>query len=96
MEDLLNNPLLALIAGYFIAEFRSSRTGQGALNVASAAIEQRLKAAEEWIARHNDIGADFRGLSQGLETVTKAIEKLTERFDEWSAAQSGVVRRAKS
>lgn len=76
---------LILVAGYVLARWDKRGDQQQSQTTLSAQITTRLEAAEEWIAKHSEIGADFRGLSKGLETVTKAIDRLTERFDEWAA-----------
>jgi hypothetical protein len=88
MENLLQSDWLILVAGYVLA--RWDRRGEQQNNQAnvSTELQSRLHAAEDWIKQHSDIRVDFQALSSGLETVTKAIERLTERFDEWAAPPS--------
>lgn len=83
MDDFLNSPWLLLIIGYVLARWDKRGDQQQTQNVDATNIKARLQAAEEWIERHSDIKADFTGMAKGLETVTKAIERLTERFDEF-------------
>lgn len=86
MEELFNSPWVLLVVGYVLARWDKRGDQQQSQSNLSTEIQTRLQAAEDWIAKHSEIGADFRGLSKGLETVTKAIDRLTERFDEWLTA----------
>ncbi len=94
MEDLLNSPWLLLIVGYVLARWDRRGDQQQSQAVNASEIATRLKKAEEWIEKHSDIKADFSGFATGLETVTKAIERLTERFDEFLSAGSNKRARA--
>lgn len=85
MEELLSSPWVLLVVGYVLARWDKRGEQQNSLGNTSTAFAERLKAAEAWIERHSEIRADFQGFAKGLETVTKAIDRLTERFDEWTA-----------
>lgn len=84
MEDLWNSPILLLVIGYVLARWDKRGDQQSNQATLATEINTRLLAAEAWIKQHSEIRVDFQALASGLETVTKAIDKLTERFDEWS------------
>jgi len=75
--------LIALVGGYVLARWDKRGEKQDAIGSDALTIGVRLRAVEEWIGRHQDIGADFTGLSEQMKSMAKAIEKLADRVDEW-------------
>lgn len=75
--------IAALIGGYILARWDKRGDKQDAIGMDAMTIGVRLRAVEDWIGRHQDIGADFAGLAEQMKAMAKAVERMAERFDEW-------------
>lgn len=83
----LNDPnffaFLALVGGYILARWDKRGDKQDSIGADALTIGVRLRSVEDWIGRHQDIGADFAGLAEQMKSMAKAVERMAERFDEW-------------
>lgn len=80
------------VGGYVLSRWDRRGDRQETLGLDATALGVRLKAAEDWIDRHSDIGADFAGLSKQMESMARAVEKLADRVNEWLDAPASPPR----
>lgn len=69
------------VGGYILSRWDRRGDKQETLGLDATALGTRLKAAEDWIARHSNIMADFSGLESKLDSMSKALERIEEWID---------------
>ena len=88
--------IAALIGGYILARWDKRGDKQDAIGMDALTIGVRLRSVEDWIGRHQDIGAAHAGLAEQMKSLAKAVERMAERFDEWIDQPPPPARRSRS
>ncbi len=86
MEELFSNPLVLLVIGFVISEWRQGRDGHTKAVKVDTELVTRLAAVESWQRDHNAIHGCVQRLAATTEAMAKNVDRLTRRLDQWMAS----------